>query len=157
MCPMTNYYPKYCKKCVHNEVCLNTHCDSTIACSSFLPKCDEDGYINRKALLELFEEADTDIVADYGELEGCDHGFSLQKVREIIDSMPFADAATKPEVSLIGCNEFRNALNKEYLATKRLIESGEIHLDNLAEGFAEADRVYQKLFRLRTSKVGYSE
>lgn len=42
-------------------------------------------------------------------------------------------------------NAVRNAFNREFKETKKLIRNGESHLDNLAEGFVEADRVLQKL------------
>lgn len=41
----------------------------------------------------------------------------------------------------------RTAFNAEFKSTRKLIESGETHLDNLAEGFTEADRV---LYRMST-------
>lgn len=46
---------------------------------------------------------------------------------------------------LIDYYEVRNLFNEEFKQTMQLIEAGETHLDNLAEGFTEADRV---LFRL---------
>lgn len=46
---------------------------------------------------------------------------------------------------LIDYDEVRNLFDEEYKQTMQLIEAGETHLDNLAEGFTEADRV---LFRL---------
>lgn len=39
----------------------------------------------------------------------------------------------------------RTAFDEEFRATRKLIESGETHLDNLAEGFTEADRVLRKM------------
>jgi hypothetical protein len=39
-------------------------------------------------------------------------------------------------------------LNEEYLGIIKLIEQGETHLDNLAEGFASADRVIWKYIYL---------
>lgn len=46
---------------------------------------------------------------------------------------------------LIDYYEVRNLFNEEFKQTMQLIKEGETHLDNLAEGFTEADRV---LFRL---------
>lgn len=46
---------------------------------------------------------------------------------------------------LIDYGEVRNLFNEEFKQTMQLIKEGETHLDNLAEGFTEADRV---LFRL---------
>lgn len=42
---------------------------------------------------------------------------------------------------LIDVNNVRSAFDAEYKSTMQLIEEGESHLDNLAEGFAEADKV----------------
>lgn len=42
---------------------------------------------------------------------------------------------------LIDADNVRPAFNSQYIATKQLIADGEKHLDNLAEGFTEADRV----------------
>lgn len=39
-------------------------------------------------------------------------------------------------------------LDEEYLRIVELIEQGETHLDNLAEGFASADRVIWKYIHL---------
>jgi hypothetical protein len=39
-------------------------------------------------------------------------------------------------------------LDEEYLRIVKLIEQGETHLDNLAEGFASADRVIWKYIYL---------
>ena len=49
---------------------------------------------------------------------------------------------------LINYNEVRELFNKEFKETMQLIEDGETHLDNLAEGFTEADRVLFKLICL---------
>lgn len=48
--------------------------------------------------------------------------------------------------ALLDYDEIRRMFNEKYLSTKRLIRNGETHLDNLAEGFSEADRVIWKLF-----------
>ena len=42
---------------------------------------------------------------------------------------------------LIDADNVRPMFNSQYIATKQLIADGEKHLDNLAEGFTEADRV----------------
>ena len=49
---------------------------------------------------------------------------------------------------LIDYNEVRELFDKEFKETMKLIEDGETHLDNLAEGFTEADRVLFKLICL---------
>ena len=47
----------------------------------------------------------------------------------------------------------RDAFDEEYKKTRKLIESGETHLDNLAEGFTEADRVLRKMFNVDAVEV----
>lgn len=42
---------------------------------------------------------------------------------------------------LIDADSVRSAFDTEFKSTMRLIEDGESHLDNLAEGFTEADKV----------------
>lgn len=42
---------------------------------------------------------------------------------------------------LIDADELPKLFDEEYKRTKRLIDDGETHLDNLAEGFAEAIHV----------------
>lgn len=44
----------------------------------------------------------------------------------------------------------RNLFDEEFKKTRQLIQQGETHLDNLAEGFLEADRV---LFRIPAADV----
>lgn len=47
----------------------------------------------------------------------------------------------------------REALNEQYKKTRERIESGETHLDNLAEGFTEADRVLRKMLTVDAVEV----
>lgn len=42
---------------------------------------------------------------------------------------------------LINADNVRDLFDAEFKETQKLILAGETHLDNLAEGFAEADRV----------------
>ena len=49
-------------------------------------------YIERKALLEAFDNADADIVEEYGD-GYCDWGFGRQNILEVINSVPEADVA----------------------------------------------------------------
>lgn len=42
---------------------------------------------------------------------------------------------------LIDANNVKDLFDAEFKETRKLILTGETHLDNLAEGFAEADRV----------------
>ena len=53
--------------------------------------------------------------------------------------------ATEKRLKLIDYDEVRNQFDEEYKKTAQLIREGETHLDNLAEGFAEADKVIWKL------------
>lgn len=48
-------------------------------------------------------------------------------------------------MKLISIEEYRKLFNEEFRKTQRLIEQGETHLDNLAEGFTEADRVLRSM------------
>lgn len=47
----------------------------------------------------------------------------------------------------------KKAFDEEFKSTRKLIESGETHLDNLAEGFTEADRVLRKMLTVDAVKV----
>lgn len=47
---------------------------------------------------------------------------------------------------LIGYKEIAQLFNKQYKETMLLIRDGEKHLDNLAEGFTEAEEIIWKLF-----------
>lgn len=46
---------------------------------------------------------------------------------------------------ILDYNDVRNALDREFKKTRKLIQDGENHLDNLAEGFTGADMVLWKL------------
>lgn len=48
-------------------------------------------------------------------------------------------------MKLIDYSEIKKLFDAEYIETKKLIDDGETHLDNLAEGFLEADRVIDRL------------
>ncbi len=48
-------------------------------------------------------------------------------------------------VKLIDYDEVRRLFNEQYKKTAKLIHNGQGHLDNLAEGFLEADRVIQRI------------
>ncbi len=45
----------------------------------------------------------------------------------------------------VNIENFPKLFDEEYKKTKELISQGETHLDNLAEGFLEADRVLRKM------------
>lgn len=45
----------------------------------------------------------------------------------------------------IDMSNYKDLLNEEYLKTMKLIELGESYLDNLAEGFTEADHVIARM------------
>ena len=53
--------------------------------------------------------------------------------------------ANEKRLKLIDYDEIRKLFSEEYRKTAQLIRDGETHLDNLAEGFTEADRVIFKL------------
>lgn len=46
---------------------------------------------------------------------------------------------------LIDYDEIRRLFDAQYKETVQLIRDGKTHLDNLAEGFTEADRIIQKI------------
>lgn len=46
---------------------------------------------------------------------------------------------------LIDANNVRDLFDAEFKETRKLILAGETHLDNLAEGFVEADRVIREM------------
>lgn len=46
---------------------------------------------------------------------------------------------------LIDANNVRDLFDTEFKETRKLILAGETHLDNLAEGFTEADRVIREM------------
>lgn len=48
-------------------------------------------YIERKRAIASFEDADADVCADYGAECGCEYGFSINKAKEIIQSITVAD------------------------------------------------------------------
>lgn len=52
---------------------------------------------------------------------------------------------------------FSKLFDAEYKKTKALIEQGETHLDNLAEGFLEADRVIRNLPTLNVAIVKHAK
>lgn len=49
-----------------------------------------DAVTIKETLIQAFEEADADIIADYGEFYGSEAAFSRDRIREIICSI-FAD------------------------------------------------------------------
>ena len=49
------------------------------------------------------------------------------------------------EKRLIDYDEIRRLFDAQYKETVRLIRDGETHLDNLAEGFTEADRIIREI------------
>lgn len=61
--------------------------------------------------------------------------------------------ANKKWLKVIDYDAVRDAFEEEYKKTRKLIESGETHLDNLAEGFTEADRVLRKMLNVDAVEV----
>ena len=53
--------------------------------------------------------------------------------------------ATKERLKLIDYDEVRKLFDEEFKRVRQLIDAGETHLDNLAEGFHQADGVIWKL------------
>lgn len=47
-------------------------------------------YISRKAAIEAFENADADVLEDYGD-GACDWGFGMKNIQEVLNSVPTAD------------------------------------------------------------------
>lgn len=50
-----------------------------------------DDYISRQAVIEAFENADKDVMANYGEYYGCEWGFSSGTVNQTINNITSAD------------------------------------------------------------------
>lgn len=50
-----------------------------------------DDYISRQAVIKAFENADKDVMANYGEYYGCEWGFSIEAVNQTINSITDAD------------------------------------------------------------------
>lgn len=61
--------------------------------------------------------------------------------------------ANEKWLKVIDYDAVRDAFEEEYKKTRKLIESGETHLDNLAEGFTEADRVLRKMLNVDAVEV----
>lgn len=53
--------------------------------------------------------------------------------------------ANERRLIVLDYDAVRTAFDEEFKKTKQLIKSGETHLDNLAEGFTEADRVLRTM------------
>jgi len=53
----------------------------------------------------------------------------------------------------IDAEEIPSLFNEEYKRTRKLIEQGETHLDNLAEGFLEAKQVIDRMDSADVAKV----
>ena len=53
--------------------------------------------------------------------------------------------ATKKRLKLIDYDEARKLFDEQFKRVRQLIDAGETHLDNLAEGFHQADGVIWKL------------
>ena len=67
-----------------------------------------DEYISRKSLSEAFDNADADIVADYGD-GACDWGFGRKKILEVINSVPAADVVPIRRGEWIVCGDGNDA------------------------------------------------
>lgn len=65
-----------------------------------------DDYISRQAAIEAFENADKDVMADYGEHYGCEWGFSRETVKQTINNI--ASENVKPIVQARWVKIFEN-------------------------------------------------
>lgn len=67
-------------------------------------------YISKEDLIKAVEDADVDIVADYGDYD-CECGFSRDELSQIINSIPIADVEPvrhgvwEPIIDGFGCLE----------------------------------------------------
>ena len=61
--------------------------------------------------------------------------------------------ANEKRLKVIDYYAARDAFDEEYKKTRKLIESGETHLDNLAECFTEADMVLRKMLNVDAVEV----
>lgn len=59
----------------------------------------------------------------------------------------------KQDLKLIDYNMVKKLFNEEYKKTRQLIQAGESHLDNLAEGFLEADHILRDLPSINISEI----
>lgn len=59
-------------------------------------------YISREAALEAFENADADVMEDYGDGTS-DWGFGRENIRETLNSVPAADVEPVRHVVLVSC------------------------------------------------------
>lgn len=57
------------------------------------------------------------------------------------------------DLKLIDYNMVKKLFNEEYKRTRKLIQAGESHLDNLAEGFLEADHILRNLPSINISEI----
>lgn len=58
---------------------------------------------------------------------------------------------------LIDADAIPELFDKEYKDTRLLIEQGEEHLDNLAEGFTEAHHVIQRMTTIDVAPVRHGQ
>lgn len=57
-------------------------------------------YIDKEKLIKVIEEADCDVLADYGPEYGTEWGFSREAIKNIVQNFPAIDAAeVRPEAS----------------------------------------------------------
>lgn len=83
-----------------------------------------NSYINTNDFLEAIECADTDIIADYGPFYGTECGYSKDRIREIIASLPQQSVVHMDTKRLC-----ENIFEITCVAT-RLLDSNEIAVDD---------------------------
>lgn len=88
----------YQKQALDAIVELLSYCSYERLCQ--LAKADRDGpenqkYISKESVLEAFDKADPDVMADYGECYGSEFGFSRDLVRKILAEIPAANVVLR--------------------------------------------------------------
>lgn len=73
-------------------------------------------YISRKAAIEAFENADADVLEDYGD-GACDWGFGMKNIQNVLNSVPAADVEPVRHGRWIPCSERLPEAGKRVLAT----------------------------------------
>lgn len=87
-----------------------------------------NSYINTKDFLEAIECADTDIIADYGPFYGTECGYSRDRIKEIIASLP-QQSVVQTESHMDIKRLCENIFEITCVAT-RLLDSNEIAVDD---------------------------
>ena len=94
-----------------------------------------NSYINTSDFLEAIECADTDIIADYGPFYGTECGYSKDRIREIIASLPQQSVVHMDTKRLC-----ENIFEITCVAT-RLLDSNEIAVDDSRDLFVSVVQI----------------